>query len=181
MKRTAILMATICFCLFTKAQDTVYLKKEAKKKIFTDRPPQAFFVEAGGAGVVLSANYDRRFKKQTDGLGYRAGIGYSFNNSFKFVTLPLGINYLAGNIRKGRFFEAGLNGTLIIVNNSTGYDDIFDTRTQEGNQTLFFTTLNLGYRSQPTTGGLNFRAGLMPYLLDGSTGVGAYISLGLNF
>lgn len=170
------------FSHYLSAQDTVYLKKEAKKKVITDREPQAIYAEVGGAGVYFSANYDRRFKKQTDGLGWHAGLGYSFDNYFRFTTLPVGINFLAGNKVKGRFFEVGFNETLLFAGSSnyTSYSIIDDVYI-EPNTTTLITTLNVGYRSQPTKGGVNFRTGLSPYLITGNTGINFYLSFGYNF
>lgn len=39
---------------------------------------QAIYTELGGAGLVLSLNYDTRLTKKEGGLGMRGGIGYSF-------------------------------------------------------------------------------------------------------
>ncbi len=180
-----ICILTLSNC-FVSAQDTVYLKKEGKKKTFTDRAPQAFYAELGGAGISLSVNYDRRFNKRTDGLGFRIGTGYSFDNYFKFVTVPLGINYLIGNNQKGRFLDVGLNFTPIFLANSTnnnffGGNGWFIDDINSDKKTLFFTGMNIGYRSQPTRGGFNFRGGLMPFIVSNQTGVGGYLSFGYNF
>lgn len=183
MKKLLLLALIGCsFYNYTLAQDTIYLKKEGKKKVFTDRAPQAIFAELGGAGLYLSANYDRRFKQQTDGFGWRAGLGYSFDNYFRFTTLPVGINFLAGNKVKGRFFEAGFNETLLFAGSSkyVSYNLIDDVYINP-NSTTLITTLNVGYRSQPTKGGVNFRTGLSPYLIQGNTGINFYLSFGYNF
>jgi hypothetical protein len=184
-KANILLLAALAIGFIANAQrDTIYLKKESKKKIFTDRPPQAFYAELAGAGLGFSANYDRRFNQKVDGLGFRVGLGYSFQNDFKFTSLPLGVNYLIGNSDKGRYFEAGLNGTLMFVgssnNNYTSYNYFGNSRIPY-NSTQFVTTINLGYRSQPIRGGFNFRAGLTPMLLNGETEISAYLSFGYNF
>jgi hypothetical protein len=167
------------------AQDSVFLKREARKKVYTDRPPQAFYAEMGGAGLVFSVNYDRRFNKQVDGLGFRAGVGYSFTDEdISFTTIPLGINYLMGDKIKGRYFEMGLNESVMLTGdrNSTYYSVMTVGNVEiKPNSTYFVTSLNLGYRSQPTKGGFNFRIGLMPYLLQSYVGIGGYLSLGYNF
>lgn len=178
------LLTLSLYSLFAQ-QDTVFLKRESQKKIITDREPQAVFAELGGAGIAFSANYDRRFNKQIGGLGYRIGIGYSFDNSFKFTTIPVGINYLLGDKVKGRFFEVGLNGTLLFAskdNFNNGYGDIFSIGNVDvTNKTLFITSIVMGYRSQPTKGGFNFRGGLLPFIVQGEPGIGAYLSFGYNF
>lgn len=184
LKANLLLMTLLIMVNVSNAQkDTIYLKKESQKKIFTDRPPQAIYAELGGAGLAFSANYDRRFNQQVDGLGFRIGLGYSFQNDFKFTSLPIGINYLLGNSDRGRYFEVGLNATLMFVgsyNNYSSYNYIGNVIIPY-NSTQFVTSINLGYRSQPIRGGFNFRAGITPLLLKGEPGIGAYLSFGYNF
>lgn len=184
MKKIVLVIFSLVVGLSAWSQkDTVYLKRESKQRIITDRAPQVVFAELGGPGIALSANYDRRFSKETAGLGYRVGIGYSFSNDFKFTTIPLGINYLMGEKYKGRFFEVGINGTMIIVNRDLYYGDGIFTidDVDNGKKTLWMTSVLLGYRSQPVRGGFNFRGGIMPVFIDGETGIGGYLSFGYNF
>ena len=183
MKR--MLFTTLAFVLTSNlltAQDTVYLRKEGKKKVFTDRPPQAVFAELGGAGLFFSGNYDRRFNKQTDGLGWRAGLGYNFESNYKFTTLPIGINYLAGDKNRGRYFEVGVNSTLLFAsnNNYNNYNLVGNIYIQPGS-TILITIFNIGYRSQPTKGGFNFRGGISPYFIKNETAITGYLSFGYNF
>ena len=187
MKRFALL--TIIFVISTGialCQDTVHLRSLAKHKVYTDREPQVWFAELGGPGI-FSANYDRRLEKRTDGVGIRVGLGYSFDNNFKFTTIPFGVNYLLGHTNNGHFLEVGVNETLIMIgaNNTT---NVYVTpsysiagQSVEANQTYTMTTFCLGYRSQPNQGGFNFRAGLMPVFFKGSTNFGAYLSFGYNW
>ncbi len=114
MKSTLLTFAAFFVIILLHAQDTISLKKEAQRnKIYTDRPPQAVFAELGGNAIVLSANYDRRFGKKTDGLGFRVGIGYSFSNDPGFFSIPVGLNYLLG--KKSNFFEIGVGETALFV------------------------------------------------------------------
>ena len=181
-----IVLSIACFVasatLFAQ-QDTVYLKKESKKRVITDRQPQMIFAELGGPGIVFSANYDRRFTKEIGGFGYRFGLGYSFTNDFKFTTIPVGVNYLMGDKSKGRFFEVGLNGTMILVSEDVYTNDGFFSVDNVDNKrkTFFMTSIVLGYRSQPVRGGFSFRGGAMPVFIEGETGIGAYLSFGYNF
>ena len=185
LKVTILLFLVLNISVVAIAQsDTVFLKKEAKHRIITDRPPQAFYAELGGPGPFYSANYDRRFNNRLDGWGFRAGIGYSFMEEFKVVSFPVGINYLVGDSRRGRYFEVGLNETVMMVgsspydNNSYNY---FSDNNIPNNSTQFLTSVNLGYRSQPVKGGFNFRGGLLPLLFRGNAAMSIYISLGYNF
>lgn len=184
MRKLFILTLTIFLASFyVCAQDTVHLKKVSRDRIVTDRSPQVIFAELGGNGIILSANYDRRFSKTVDGLGLRFGLGYSFSSDEKFATLPLGINYLLG--KKGRYFEMGLGGTFIFVNSSwKRYSDVFyigDAEITANGSTLFAKMINVGYRRQPINGGFNFRGGVSPFFLKGAASMGAYLSVGYNF
>ncbi len=180
------LLIAIILCLpvcFARAQDTVYLKKESNLKTITDREPQAVFVELFGPGL-FSINYDRRFKKQTEGWGYRGGLGYiNSSGDYSVVTVPVGINYLAG--KKGRFFELGLNESLFFVKvnpiNLYYSDALYGVNLDES-KTIAVTTATIGYRSQPTNGGFCFRVGLLPYTtFSGPPNLSIYISFGYNF
>jgi len=74
---------------------------------------KSVFVEFFGNGLGISANFDCRFSKKENGLGFRAGIGYMpptfFSNGF--ATFPIGINHLLG---KGpHYLESGIGVTII--------------------------------------------------------------------
>lgn len=180
MQKIITLSLCLFFIFFAKAQDTVYLKKQATQKIITDREPQAFYAELGGNGVILSANYDRRFNKTAGGLGFRIGLGNSFDSYTTFTTLPVGINYLLG--KRGHYFEAGIGGTLLLLGDSK--DDLWSiggADIDQNKSTLFATVINMGYRRQPVTGGFNFRGGVSPFFINGQAAINAYLSFGYNF
>jgi hypothetical protein len=167
-----IVFTGLAVCVFAGmgfGQDTVH------------RPPQAVYAEAGGAGLLFSMNYDARFTKSLDGLGFRVGLGYSFTNDPTFITFPVGVNYLLG--RHGNYFEIGANATYVTITNrnndylfNLGGQD-YDSRTTN----LVFGTVNLGYRRQPVHGGFNFRGGITPIFGKGISSIFGYISLGYNF
>ena len=72
---------------------------------------QNVFVEMGGQGLLLTANYDSRFGNRRDGLGGRVGIGYTaVNSDNSATTIPLSLNYLLG--KNNKFFEIGLGATI---------------------------------------------------------------------
>ncbi len=172
------------FISLANAQDTVYLKRDARKKMVTDRPPQTLFVDLGGPGITYSGNYDTRFYNQTDGLGGRIGLGYNFGGNVHTTTIPIGINYLAGDYKRGRYFEAGFNETIVLANFTKDYDNydtgIFTTD-NSGHQTILMTSFTFGYRSQPVAGGFSFRTGVMPYLIQNKSNLSVYLSFGFNF
>ncbi len=181
-----VLVFSSCQCY---SQDVIRLK--GPKRIFkTDRAPQLVYVGLGGAAIGLSVNYDRRFNKKVDGLGFNGGIGFSIGEPrYKYTTIPLGINYLVGNTQKGRYLEIGLSETIFKVgdfnyNSSTllfANSFQFVGETVQENTTYNFTTFLVGYRSQPNYGGFNFRGGINPILFKSKTALGAYLSLGYNF
>ena len=181
MKFALIMLACCLSVLFTFAQDTISLKHESQKsKVYTDRPPQAIYAELGGNGILLSVNYDRRFNKRTTGLGFRAGLGYSFDSYTPFVTVPVAINYLMG--KRNSFFEVGVGETAVFIGNVKDYGGIsIGDEDFTSKEVLLITALNIGYRLQPVKGGFNLRAGFMPLFVKSSTSILPYVSLGYNF
>ncbi len=178
-----ILVFSICQSF---SQDMIKLK-DPKKTLKTDREPQLVYVGLGGPAIGLSVNYDRRFSKKVDGLGFNGGFGFSISNDNKlpYTTIPLGVNCLLGNVNRGRYFEVGLTQTILMVGspNSNTYSSGY---TLAGNllypsTTYTFTNFIIGYRSQPNDGGFNFRGGINPILFKGRTDLGAYLSFGYNF
>ena len=74
----------------------------------TANASQVYF-ELGGAGIIYSFNYDGRFSKYENGLGFRVGIGGASVNGEGYFAVPFQINYLAG--ARGKYLEAGLGAT----------------------------------------------------------------------
>ncbi len=140
--------------------------------VVTNRAPQAIYGELYGRGLIFSFNYDSRFQKTLDGLGFSVGAGGIFAGDVGFVTIPVSINNLSGS--RGHYFESGAGFTYTNVN-FNGFDD-----PSSGNSTII-GTLTFGYRSQPVHGGLNFRAGLNVLIASGLFLPYPYISLGYNF
>jgi hypothetical protein len=79
LKLSLALLLTSLFCFNSAAQilltdsaskaKTDSLKIDSLKKIRAEN----IFIEAGGAGFVFSLNYDTRFHKRRNGLGFRFG------------------------------------------------------------------------------------------------------------
>lgn len=134
---------------------------------------QNVFIELGGQGLVLTANYDTRFSNKRNGIGGRAGIGYIAVDGDRLTTIPVGVNYLLG---KGRnFFEIGLGATYI---GTSGNDDsiFFDENTSN-----FVGTMSFSYRLQPINSGFAFRGGITP-IFSGDFFFPYYgVSLGYTF
>lgn len=125
------------------------------------------FVEGLGNGLLISANYDMRFKRgASDGLGFRVGIGggsvegYTSNNDYingNVMTFPLSVNYLAGKRRS--YFEAGLGITPVFVNADLA---IFEDEIYSGKGWGAAGFINVGYRFQPIRNGVMFRLDWTP-------------------
>jgi len=158
------------------AQDTVYLRKKNNNSIvYTDRPPQVLLIELYGRGLVYSANYDTRFKKQIGGAGFSAGLGVLTVSGFTVITIPVSFNYLMGGT-KGKFFETGAGITYL----NTKSSDIFNSDSPRKSSTLM-GNFTFGYRSQPLNEGFCFRAGLNLLAGGGYFGPYPYISFGYSF
>jgi hypothetical protein len=181
---SSLFLALLVLCFSALAgygQDTIHLKRQAlSDRLVTDRAPQALFTELGGAGLLLSLNYDSRFSKRVDGLGFRVGVGYSFTNDPSFFTVPIGLNYLLG--RNGNYFEVGAGVTYVGLSSNNGDAFVSIGNNDLNNKTSFlFETISFGYRRQPINGGFNFRGGFTPVFVQGQSGIAPYISLGYNF
>jgi hypothetical protein len=180
----SLVLSILAVCFSTVSgysQDTIHLKRQAlSDRLITDRAPQAIYTELGGAGLLLSLNYDSRFSKRVDGLGFRVGVGYSFTNDPSFFTVPVGLNYLLG--RNGNYFEVGAGVTYVGLSSNNGDAFVSIGNNDLTNKTSFlFTTISFGYRRQPINGGFNFRGGFTPVFVEGQSGIAPYISLGYNF
>lgn len=114
---------------------------------------QNIFVELGGQGLLMTANYDTRFTDRRDGIGGRAGIGYIASDGNSAMTIPLSFNYLLGKDK--RFFEMGLGATILATKGEP--DNFFD-----GNNSNVIGTMSFAYRLQPVDRGFSFRAGITP-------------------
>jgi hypothetical protein len=116
---------------------------------------KSVFAEIGGPGLA-SFNYDMRFNKKEDGLGFRVGVGGLGIDGETIMFFPVGLNYLLGKDGKN-YFEIGGGATLVSAKSSVD-DDAF---------TSTFGHLNFGYRLQPKNGGFTFRAAINPVFGNG--------------
>ena len=131
---------------------------------------KSVFVEGGGNGIGVSVNFDTRLKPdRNDGFGFRAGAGIVGT----YITLPLGINYIAGKKRSG--FESGFGITPVYNFNPGEYSSFFDVTK--------FTTLEIvtmGYRLQ-SINGFMFRINMSATYYKKQMLYLAGLSIGLNF
>ncbi len=110
------------------------------------------FIEGGGSGVLINVNFDMRFQKdQSDGLGFKAGVGYfPFDRDVDILTLPIGINYLIGKNRN--YLLLGANTTFVPFGKN---NDRVDVKT-------VVPSLEVGYRFVPLKKGFSFQATYNP-------------------
>ncbi len=132
----------------------------------SERPMQTtangsqLYFELGGAGIIYSFNYDGRFSKYENGLGFRVGVGGASVDGDGYFALPVQINYLLGS--KGKYFEVGGGVTY-----APGLD-LF------GNGANSYGTLTFGFRKQPVgKKGFTFRAAFTPII--GFNGGGSFL------
>ncbi|MEO6230158.1 MAG: hypothetical protein ABJB11_12285 [Ferruginibacter sp.] len=137
------------------------------------KPAKSVYFELGGAGLA-SVNYDMRFQKKEDGLGFKVGVGGFNIDGTAAVFIPVGLNYLLSKDQKN-YFELGLGVTIVSITDNYGY----------GGEDRFSTTFGhafFGYRYQPKTGGFLFRAGITPiFNKDGFVPYWAGVSFGYKF
>ena len=172
MKKTFVCLATMLFAITTFAQsDTVRLRDISKqqKDIVTDRPPQAVYLNLGGASPLIGVFYDRRFANRVNGFGFSTGLGYWGSSDGSVFSIPLSFNYLFG--KQTHFIEMAAGTTYV-----TSSEDFFDT-----DESGFIHHINLGYRHQPTRGGFFFRGGYSPLFFGGEYGTSFYLGFGHNF
>lgn len=118
---------------------------------------KSVYAELGGPGLA-SINYDMRFGKRSDGLGFRAGFGGFSIDGISVLFVPVGLNYLIGRDNRN-YLELGAAFTYVNFKESITSDN--------GNFTSSFGSLNLGYRLQPANGGFSFRVVITPVFGSG--------------
>jgi hypothetical protein len=175
------IMVLLCLRLSSFCQYT-----DHSPNVSQNQPPppapasHAIYTEIGGPGMLLSLNYDTRLTQRKDGFGIRAGVGYSFGGNPSFFSVPVGLNYLAGH--GGNFFELGAGATFVDIEGADfGHRYSIGGESFDHPARVFFGNSVLGYRYQPSHGGLNVRAGISPYFGSGAGGILPYFSLGYNF
>jgi hypothetical protein len=144
-----------CLLLFTAISSLQYaVRAQGTERMMktTSNASQVYF-ELGGAGVIYSFNYDGRFSKYENGLGFRVGIGGASVEGDGYIAVPVQINYLAGT--KGKYIEIGGGATYAPGLNL--FDDLNDNNV--------YGTMSIGFRKQPVgRKGFTFRAAFMPLI-----------------
>ena len=144
--------------------------------VSAQKAAKSVYAEIGGPGLA-SANFDMRFKKVENGLGFRVGIGgFSVNDDydkFNLITVPVAINYLIGKDNKN-YFEIGAGATYVHTSDKgSGLSSNSEFSTSFGH-------LHFGYRLQPAAGGFTFRAGITP-IFNSNGFIPYYASLSFGY
>jgi hypothetical protein len=164
-KDYTLLLMLFIICIFKKVQAQQTVDSGTGRA-------QNVFIELGGQGLLVTANYDTRFSNKRNGIGGRVGIGYIASGGDHLTTIPICLNYLLG---KGRnFFEVGLGVTYVAA---SGNDSsiLFDENTSN-----VVGTMSFSYRLQPISSGFSFRAGITP-IFNGDFFFPYYAGLSLGY
>ena len=181
MRKQLLVISTFFLCIFSVAQ-----KYNSSEKTIAQT---SFFAEAGGPGIMFSANIDKRFNMSHYGLGGRIGLGfvsayddyydpmtgvYYGGNERSAITLPVQVNYIFSKGNSPHTFEVGAGATYVTkkLQIMNFYDD---------KRTQFFGTFAFMYRRQPVNGGFSWRAGFTPIFGKSYIQPFGAVSVGYNF
>ncbi len=149
----------------------------------------SFFAEGGGAGIMFSANIDRRFNPSHLGFGGRIGVGfvtayddyydpmtgsYHWGDQKSAITLPVQLNYVFGKSNSPHTFEVG--GGVTYVSQKLSIINFYDE-----DRSNLFGTFSFMYRRQPKNGGFSWRIGFTPLIAKGLIQPFGGVSVGYNF
>jgi len=135
---------------------------------------KSYYLQIGGAGLAISANYDARLNAERNGWGYTVGIGGFSSQGNSVITVPFQINYLIGE--HSSMLQVGGGATFLhSTGNNTGKTWSFDRITG------FVATGSFGYRYQPEQKGISFKVEFVPILYDEGIIPAGGISIGYTF
>lgn len=129
---------------------------------FAQNRDKSVYVELMGPSDMLGVSYDARIKPDSK-LGYRVGVAYAspyllnIDDAQRFISVPLGLNYLAG---KGNHrLEVGAGASPGIYHHSVNY------KSKNDFGCIAFGTI--GYR-YTASNGIQIRCGVSPYVTFGN-------------
>ena len=127
----------------------------------TNKSAKSIYLEAGGAGLSYSFNYDFRLKGES-GLGFRAGVSYvSREDDIKMYSVPWQVNYLMG--KQTNFFELGVGVTYFYLDDYLYYGNSGESEfllpVKTKGDAMF--TMTFGFRHQPKQG-IMYRLAITP-------------------
>ena len=153
-----------------------------------DAQAKSIFFEFGGNGLGISANFDSRFTKSDKGFGFRVGFGFLPGLNAKdlnsgqtvlstptLISIPVGINHLAGNAPN--YFESGLGIDYVHISGNYGF--FGDNVHVNGSGVLFIPSI--GYRHARAGKAFQYRIVLSPLIGSGGAAFFGGFSLGFKF
>jgi hypothetical protein len=177
--KTVVLCCVLMFTgMFSSAQkDSLrrsHHREQAQDEGELNSPPQAIYLNIGGASPFVSFQYDRRLRAVTNGFGYTIGAGYMKILGVTVFSVPVAANYLFG--QRTHFFEVAAGVTYV-----TASVDLIANAEVKNSGSAFLYTLNAGYRYHPTNGGYFFRVGVGPLFFTGDFSILPYLGVGYKF
>ena len=133
---------------------------------------KTIYGEIGGPGLLFSANFDTRFTRKPTGLGLRVGLGYAPGIPGSVISVPMGLNFLAG--KNKHFFEAEGGVSFYHLFESQG--DWYSTDPSS----VWGKYLYVGYRYK-SQDGFTARMGFCPLFVEGGIEPWMGISIGHSF
>jgi hypothetical protein len=135
---------------------------------------RSLYLQLGGAGLAISANYDARFNAERNGWGYTVGVGGFSAEGNSVITVPFQVNYLIGE--HSSMLQVGGGATFLhSTGNNTGKTWSFDKITG------FVATGSFGYRYQPEQKGISFKVEFVPIMYNEGIIPAGGISVGYTF
>jgi hypothetical protein len=147
---------------------------------------KSVFLELGGNGLGISANFDSRFTKSEKGFGFRVGIGFIpgitgdqffFPSTPPILCIPVAINHLAG--KAPHYFESGVGVTYVHISGTVSSSFWGFNENVNGSGVGFVPSL--GYRYAKTGKAFQFRVVISPIIGSGGTSFWGGVSFGYKF
>jgi hypothetical protein len=161
MKKTLLAILLVAAFFSSHAQGT-------EKQMQTSASASQVYLEAGGSGIIYTINFDKRFKKEENGWGFRIGLGGAAIDDDGYIAIPAQINYLYGN--NGQYLELGAGASFF----STG-DVGFSENTVLANAVIGFRKVPFGKK------GFTWRVAFTPFIGAEGFYPWAGVSLGYRF
>lgn len=141
MKHQVLTILSICIAVCSFGQ-TTFKKND-------------IYLEAGGAGLFSSVNYERQLTNKP-GLGARIGVGFYTENAF-YLTIPVGLNYLFQLKNEKSFIDAGIGASWTRIDGK-----LFSKATSSSNGDHFVNFVpSIGYRRH-TSNNVMWRISITP-------------------
>ena len=168
MKKTILLFLTVAWQSLNINQSLMAQDETIANKLY--------YTEFGGPGLIMSANFDGRFKSDAQlGFGYKLGVGFGVKVINERINdridggayyedvprtvyaIPMGLNYVFGKPNVKSAFEVG--GGVSLLSRKVSWFN-YDVK-KRGHMIGYVAFM---YRIVPANGGFSFRAGFTPLI-----------------